>query len=70
MEEENDDELVDLVVNTKTHTNDDDTENTEHFSEQQMAIIQKQTKTTLEISFKNLFEAAINDMTETFDERI
>ena len=35
-----------------------------------MAIIQKQTKTTLEINFKNLFKAAMNDMTETFDERI
>ena len=68
--EEKDDELVDLIVTTKNNTNDDDTESPEHFSEQQRAIIQKKTKTTLEICFQGLFEAAINSMTTKFDERI
>ena len=43
VEEEKDNKLVDQVVTTNTNTNtyNDDTENTEHFSEQQMTTFQK-----------------------------
>ena len=70
VEEEKEDELVGLVVtNDNINTNDQDTE-TEHFSEQQRAIIQKETKTTLEVCFQDFFDKAINSMTTKFDERI
>ena len=67
VEPEKDDELVDVIINTDDKTDDSDSE--EYFSQQQLAIIQKETKTTMEICFQDFFDKA-NNMASIFDKQI
>ena len=62
------DELVDVIITTNDNTDDDDS--AEHFSQQQLALIQKETKTTMQICFQDFFDKAIDNMASIFDKRI
>ena len=68
--EEDDDELINKEIKTRKNTDDDDVDSEQYFSEQQRALIQLETKTTMQIHFQQMFNSAIDDMTNSFDKRI